>query len=131
MQENDKNGPIRDDEAKKRLQGDLRSNREEAREMEPSAEDQPEAERDPRALRTGGTPDGMSPRDVELRSEMAQYLGRHLYPTGREEVLDALRSEHAPDRLVDLVAGLPADGRYRNVQELAQALGLHTEAHRS
>ncbi|NSC20790.1 DUF2795 domain-containing protein [Streptomyces albus subsp. chlorinus] len=131
MQENDKNGRIQDDEAKKRLRGDLRSNREEAREMEPSGEDQPEADRDPQALRTGGTPAGMTPRDVELRSEIARYLGRHLYPTGREEVLDALRAEHAPDRLVDLAAGLPADARYRNVQELVQALGLHTEARRS
>ncbi|MGY1434681.1 DUF2795 domain-containing protein [Streptomyces reniochalinae] len=130
MQENDKNGPIQDDEAKKRLQGDLRSNREEGREMEPSAEDQPEADRDPQAPRTGGTPAGMSARDVELRSEIAQHLGRHLYPTGREEVLDTLRAEHAPDRLVELAESLPADTRYANVQELVQALGLHTEAHR-
>lgn len=131
MQENDKNGPIQDDEAKKRLRGDLRSNREEAREMEPSGEDQPEAVRDPQALRTGGTPAGMSSRDVELRSEIAQYLGRHLYPTGREEVLDTLRAEHAPDRLLELASGLPADARYANVQEIAQALGLHTETRRS
>ncbi|MGP3988834.1 DUF2795 domain-containing protein [Streptomyces sp. 3N207] len=130
MQENDKTGPIQDDEAKKRLRGDLRSNREEAREMEPSGEDQPEPFRDPQALRTGGTPAGMTPRDVELRSEIAQYLGRHLYPTGRQEVLDALRAEHAPDRLVDMAEGLPADARFSNVQELAQALGLHTESRR-
>ncbi|MEW2221858.1 DUF2795 domain-containing protein [Streptomyces sp. NPDC006990] len=130
MQENDKNGPIQDDEAKKRLRGELRSNREEGREMEPSGEDQPEPFRDPQALRTGGTPAGMTPRDVELRSEIAQYLGRHLYPTGRAEVLDALRAEHAPDRLVDMAAGLPADTRFSNVQELAQALGLHTESRR-
>ncbi|GAA2634906.1 DUF2795 domain-containing protein [Streptomyces axinellae] len=130
MQENDKNGPIQDDEAKKRLQGDLRSNRMEGREMEPSGEDQPEPTRDPQALRTGGTPSGMTPRDVELRSEIATYLGRHLYPTDREAVLDALRAEHAPDRLVEMAAGLPADAHYTNVQELAQALGLHTESGR-
>ncbi|MFI8854478.1 DUF2795 domain-containing protein [Streptomyces sp. 891-h] len=130
MQENDKNGPIQDDEAKKRLRGDLRSNREEAREMEPSGEDQPEPFRDPQSLRSGGTPDGMTPRDVELRSEIAQYLGRHLYPTGREEVLDALRAEHAPDRLVEMAQGLPADARFRNVQELVEAMGLHVETRR-
>lgn len=128
MQENDKAGRLQDEEAKKRLQGDLRSNRTEFREMEPSDEDQPEAARDPLALRTGAAPDGMTPRDVELRSEIAQYLGRHLYPTGREEVLDALRAEHAPDRLLDLAARLPADARYSNIQELSEGLGIGTES---
>ncbi|MGW7520214.1 DUF2795 domain-containing protein [Streptomyces sp. NPDC054796] len=131
MQENDKNGPLQDDEAKKRLQGELRSNRVEERELEPSGEDQPDVDLDPHTEHVGGTPPGMTPRDVALRAELARYLGRHVYPADRATVLEALRSEHAPDQLVGLASRLPEDGRFANAQELAQALGLGTETRRT
>lgn len=131
MQENDKNGPLQDDEAKKRLQGELRSNRKEERELEPSGEDQPEVDRDPQAARSGATPPGMTPRDVALRTEFAQHLGRHIYPADREAVLEALREDNAPDRLVDMGARLPAETTFANVQEIVRALGLGTESRRT
>ncbi|MDJ1134548.1 DUF2795 domain-containing protein [Streptomyces iconiensis] len=130
MQENDKNSPLRDDEAKKRLQGELASNREEERLLEPSGEDQPEPGSDPQALRTGSTPEGMTPRDVELRTELAQHLGRHLYPVDRDGVVDALREQHAPDRLVELAGRLPMEKQYANVQEIVRDLGIGTEQRR-
>lgn len=131
MQENDKTTPLRDEEAKKRLQGELASNRVEERLLEPSGEDQPEPDLDPRGLRTGGTPEGMTARDVELRAEIAQYLGRHVYPVDRAGVLDALREQHAPDRLVELAGRLPEGASYANVQELVRDLGLGTEGPRA
>lgn len=131
MQEKDKNGPLQDEEAKKRLQGELRGNRKEEREFEPSGEDQPEVDLDPQAARTGSTPPGMTQRDVEVRTELAQHLGRHIYPADREAVLDALREDNAPDRLIDLCMQLPLENRFANVQEIVQALGLGTESHRT
>lgn len=131
MQETGKNGPLRDDEAKKRLQGELRSNLEEERRMEPSGEDQPAVDRDPRSAGTGGTPPGMNAQDVELRAELAQHLGRHVYPAGRDSVLAALRKNHAPDRLRELAAQLPVEAEYANVQEIMRDLGFGTETHRT
>ncbi|MET7298903.1 DUF2795 domain-containing protein [Embleya sp. NPDC005575] len=80
----------------------------------------------------GGTPSGMSATDVQTRSELARHLARDVYPADREALLARMREEAAPDHLVDLVAGLPTDGfDYENVQQLARALGLGTEDHRT
>ncbi len=129
----DKTGPLRDEELKKELEGELRTGRstrmEEEREPQPPGEDQPQADVAPGTALTGGTPPGMTPVDVELRSELARHLGRAPYPASGEEVLDALRRNHAPDRLVDLAARLPRDQRYGNVQDIARALGV--EGHRT
>jgi hypothetical protein len=85
-----------------------------------------------RASSVGGTPPGMSASDVRTRSELARHLGRDVYPADREALLARLREEAAPDHLVDLVAGLPTDGfDYESVQQLARALGLGTEDHRT
>lgn len=131
MQENDKNGPLQDDEAKKRLQGELRSNREEERSLEPSGEDQPDPELDEQTPRTGAAPEGMSHQDVQVRTELAQHLGRHVYPADRAAVVDALREENAPDRLVGLAQQLPVETRFENVQQIMEALDFHTESHRT
>jgi hypothetical protein len=109
----DKAGPLRDDEIKKRMQGELR------------------AEWAPDTELVGGTPPGMTSDDVELRAELARYLGRGLFPADRAAVLETLRRNNAPDRLTDLAGQLPEDGTYRNVQDIARALGLGVEDHRT
>ncbi|MFC9220544.1 DUF2795 domain-containing protein [Streptomyces hygroscopicus] len=130
----DKVGPLRDDELKKRTQGEIRADRatrvEEDREPQPSGEDQPVAERAPDTGLTGGTPSGMTAEDVRSRSELARYLGRD-YPADRGTVLETLRDNNAPDRLVSLAARLPEGESYRNVQDIARALGFGVEDHRS
>ncbi|MDP9615725.1 DUF2795 domain-containing protein [Streptomyces demainii] len=131
----DKVGPLRDDELKKRTQGEIRADRatrvEEDREPQPSGEDQPVAERAPDTGLTGGTPSGMTAEDVRSRSELARYLGRDLYPADRGTVLETLRDNNAPDRLVSLAARLPEGESYRNVQDIARALEFGVEDHRS
>jgi hypothetical protein len=72
----------------------------------------------------------MSAQDVELRSALASHLGKEIYPARRDQLLVRLGEENAPDRLVSLVAGLPADEEFENVQDIAVALGLHVETER-
>lgn len=130
-----KTGPLRDDEAKKQLQGELSADRptraEEEREPQPPGEDQPGTDRDPEGELVGGTPPGMGPDDVALRAELARHLGRGLYPADRASVLATLRENNAPDRLLAMAADLPQGARFRNVQDIANALGLGTETRRT
>jgi hypothetical protein len=123
----DKIGPARDETMKKQLRGENRA--EEAREIQPAGEDQPAATRAPGAPLTGATPHGMTAEDVETRAELAQHIGRSVYPADKNAILRALREHHAPDRLQELAQRLPADGRFENVQSVAEALGLGTEDH--
>ncbi|OPC79697.1 hypothetical protein B4N89_00925 [Embleya scabrispora] len=82
--------------------------------------------------RVGGTPPGMTPGDVELRSELARHLGRDVYPATRDSLLATLRDNNASDDLVRIATGLPDDDtRYANMQDVARALGLGTEEHRT
>ncbi|GGX09613.1 DUF2795 domain-containing protein [Streptomyces noursei] len=131
----DKTGPARDDMMKKQLRSQLTMDRslraDENRELEPAGEDQPVAAPSPESVYRGGTPHGMSERDVGVRSELAQYLGRSLYPAERNDIIRTLRSNHAPDRLVTMAEQLPAHHRYGNVQGIAESLGLGTEDRRS
>ncbi len=122
-----KTGPLHDDELKKRMQGELKGGHstraQEELEPEPPGEDQPAASRSPYTARSGTTPPGMTPEDVELRTELAQHLGRSVYQADRTKVLDTLREHHAPDRLIDTAAELPDGRRYGNVQEIMRTLG--------
>lgn len=131
----DKLGSLQDEEIKKEMQGELRANRssraEEWRELDPPGEDQPEVDRAPDTTLTGGVPPGMSPDDVETRNELARHLGRSVHPADRAAVLDTLRQNNAPDRLIDRAARLPEDAEFRNVQDIARALGLGVEDHRT
>jgi hypothetical protein len=126
----DKTGPLRDDEMKKEMQGALKGGRstrvEEEHELQPSGEDQPNADRSPNATLPGSTPPGMTPEDVELRTELARHLGRGLYPADREKVMATLRENNAPDALVDTAAALPAGSQYNSVQDILSALGRGT-----
>ncbi|GAA2101174.1 hypothetical protein GCM10009801_74210 [Streptomyces albiaxialis] len=120
----DKMSPVRDDEIKKEMQGELKADRalrvEEEHELQPAGDDQPEAGRAPEApLATS--------ESVALRSDLARHLERGIYPADRSAVLACLRRNHAPDRLLDVAARLPAGDTFTNVQDLADALGLETE----
>lgn len=130
----DKTGPRRDDERKHEVSGLTTGGHEpraeEWREQEPWGEDQPEADMAPDVDLAGGTPPGMSQRDVKVRSDLAKYLGRGVYPADRAGLLRQLEEASAPDELVELVRGLPQDGQYANVQQVSERLGIHTEDHR-
>jgi Protein of unknown function (DUF2795) len=129
----DKHGPHLDEAMKREVEPIIRAGR--ARNVddwnpETSADDQPEAGAAPGTTLVGGTPPGMTPEDVAARAELASYLGKSVYPAARDDLLVVLAERSAPDRLVQLVAGLPADERFTNVNDLAGALGLGVERKR-
>lgn len=127
QQRGDKHGPLQDENLKGETQGLEKGDREtraaEWRAQEPSGEDQPEVDRAPDDMYTGATPPGMSSDDVEGRSELAVHLNPSIYPARRDDLVEDLRENNAPDRLVDQVAGLPGGREFRNVQEVWEALG--------
>jgi hypothetical protein len=130
-QGNSKHGPAHDESLKHATQGLIRAGRsthaEEWRDPEPAGEDQPSV--NPHTL-GGGVPPGMTPQDVADRSALASYLGPAIYPAGREQLLATLNQTNAPERLSSAVASLPPDREFRNVQEIAVALGLAVEKER-
>jgi hypothetical protein len=77
-------------------------------------------------------PESMSPQDVQDRSELARWLGRAVFPAGRDEVIDHLRAQNAPESVVASVFGAPADARFGSSGELWRALhgGENVETHR-
>lgn len=135
MERSSKHGPMLDEAMKHETESIVRSTREshveEWREAEPSGEDEP----DVTPLLTGGvepgTPDGMTPEDVELRAEVARFLRPSVFPAVRTVLVQTAVDEDAPARIVELLNRL-ADGReYVNMQDVWASIGGGTEAHRS
>jgi len=131
---NTKHGVARDEQMKNELataarNGDTTPAAEWADPEAPGTE-QPDVAAEPNGALVGGVPPGMTPEDVQLRSALAAHLGKEIYPARRDELLIRLREESAPDRLVHLVAGLPAEEEFANVQDIAVELGLHVESQR-
>ncbi|MFC3574248.1 DUF2795 domain-containing protein [Streptomyces yaanensis] len=111
----------RDDEMKHELQELLRSGHptrtEEWHDPEPTADDDP-------ALWAGPVlPTPWSAGSVaSVRYELGRILGRTAFPARAAELIDDLRSRHAPDTLVEPLRRLPRSARYANAQELAEAV---------
>lgn len=131
MDSSDKTGPLRDDELKAETAGLFRANRqtraEEWHEIEPSGEDEPDVDRAPDSTLTGGTPDGMTADDVQLRSQLATYLGREIYPAVREQLIGVAMDQHAPDAVVERIKRLPSGRQFTNVNDVWAALGGSVE----
>ncbi|UQA97012.1 DUF2795 domain-containing protein [Streptomyces halobius] len=130
----EKIGPARDDLLKKQIQRELAGNRsvraEEERDLQPAGGEPLVAPANPDTVFTGAPPRGMTAQDVGVRSELAQHLGRSVYPAGKSTIIATLRRNNAPDELVALAERLPQDERFGNIQSIAQSLGLGTEEHR-
>lgn len=131
----DKHSPLVDEALKHETEGMVRAGRdthaEEWKTAEPSGEDQPDADRAPDATLIGGTPDGMTPDDVEGRAEVASYLGKGIYPAVREQLIGAAMDRNAPDRVVSLIKRLPSGREFANINDVWTALGGGVEQHRS
>ncbi|WP_181764735.1 DUF2795 domain-containing protein [Streptomyces albidus (ex Kaewkla and Franco 2022)] len=117
----------RDEEAKRELEGWLRSGHptraEEWADAEPSADDDPEITERPVGMPLAPE-DRKEADDEEVRSELARHLGRHAFPADRNGLKRALMDQYAPDWQVETVRELPKDGgTYQNVQEVMAALG--------
>ena len=111
------------------VQGGHDPRAEEWRDPEPSGEDQPIAAATLGAEDRRGTPPGMSPADVQARSDLARFLGTSAFPGTREELLETARENQAPDDVLGRIVSAP-NGPFQNVQELARATGIGTEEER-
>jgi hypothetical protein len=133
---NAKHGPSRDDAMAHDVEGYVRARRdtraEEWRSAEPPAEESPATAARPDGGRRGSAPPGMTLSDVEERSELARWLGRAVFPADRDEVLDHLRHQNAPEHVVQRVGAAPDDTLYGSLGELWRALhhGEHVESRR-
>jgi hypothetical protein len=116
----------RDDEAKREMQGRIRSGHptraEEWDDPEPGADDDPEVTERP--VPVLGAAAQAEAEDEALRSDLARHLGRSAFPADRDGLKRTLLDQYAPDSLVETVRELPKDGdSYANVQEVMVALG--------
>ena len=75
----------------------------------------------------GGTPPGMDRKDVVGRSELARRLQPSVFPATRKQLLESAEETNAPDVIRSLLARLPEDQSYENVQDVWRALGGGTE----
>ena len=77
-----------------------------------------------------GTPPGMDAEDVEMRSEIARFLEPSRYPVSRTDVIAIAAQHQAPPRVIARLQRLP-DQEFATMQEIASALGIGTEEHRT
>jgi hypothetical protein len=97
---------------------------------EPSGEDQPDVDLAPDGTLAGGVPDGMSEADVELRSEIASYLGKECWPCDAEQLLFKAAEMSAPEHVLNRLRDLPGGRTFENMQDAWSALQGGVEAHR-
>ena len=130
----DKHGARMDDALAHEVDGTVsagRSSRGQSwRDPEPSGEDQPDVDLRPDGALHGGVPAGMTEDDVELRSELAQALGKEVYPAAAAELMAKAQESSASDRILDLLERLPAEEFFANVQDVWSSLGGGVEQHR-
>jgi hypothetical protein len=124
----DKHGPRLDDELRAESQSVLRgapveSRAQEGREKEGPGEDQPTPQSRPGAAGLFWQGQEMDQDEVEARSNLARHLEPGVFPAGREELLASARETHAPDGVLSLLARLPGEPTFENVQAVWLALG--------
>jgi hypothetical protein len=127
--ESSKHGPRLDEEMEKEDQTILRSGQpahtEEWRQTEPF--DEPHLETEMPGEEEPAAPRGMTPADVERRSDIARWLPPHKFPADRDTLLPFLQHEGAPDDVVDAIASLPARRKFATIGEVVRALGIPYE----
>ena len=80
---------------------------------------------------TGGAPPGMTYDEVEQRSRLGRYIPRSSLPGDREALVLGAKTLEAPDDVIAQLASLPAEERFRTVNEIWAALGHHNEERRT
>lgn len=78
----------------------------------------------------GGTPEGMSPDDVEIRSELARSLRPSVFPAHPSQLVEVAEAEQASRLLIAFLRRLP-DRQYEVLEDVYEALGEPGEQHRS
>jgi hypothetical protein len=77
-----------------------------------------------------GTPAGTDPGDIERRAQIAEALGKEVWPGDRDALIAKARESNALDSVLSALHRLPAGRTFENVQEVSAALGIGTEQHR-
>jgi hypothetical protein len=135
MEQTGKHGPRQDEQLSHEVAGEVQSGRrtraEEWREPEPADEQGRPGEVNTLPEDRRGSPPGMTHADVEARSEIARFLDPSMLPADRDALVASAESHQAPGPVLDRLRSLPAGQRYENVQAVARALGIGTEAHRT
>jgi hypothetical protein len=62
--------------------------------------------------------------DLETRSQIAQALGKEVWPADRDTLLAVATDNGASDRVLALLSRLPGDRTWTNVQDVSVALGV-------
>ncbi|WP_336923613.1 DUF2795 domain-containing protein [Aquipuribacter sp. SD81] len=75
-------------------------------------------------MSTASGADRPTSTDVGTRSEIAQALGKEVYPADRDRLVAVATGHDASDRVLDLLRGLPEGRVFDNVQEVAVAAGV-------
>lgn len=131
----DKHGPRLDDALAGETEAIVRSGHtgrsEESREPEPSADDQPDVDLAPDTTSPGGTPDGMTPGDVEGRAELARFLRPSVFPADAATLARVARDHGATDFVLGELGRLKQGTTFGNIQDVWQALGHGVETHRN
>jgi hypothetical protein len=132
---NNKHSARLDDQMEHEVQGMMKAERptraEEWKEAEPAGEDQPDPGRhEVTDEHQPAVSPGLTPEDVELRSQIAIALPRAVFPADESGLLAHLVDDNAPDRLRQLISQLPSGQVFNQVSEVVEALGLHKEDHR-
>ncbi len=129
-----KHGPRLDEQLAHEVSGltaaDRSTHAQEWKDPEPSGEDQPDVDRYPDGTLVGGTPDGLSPDEVEMRSEVAAALGKNVWPASGAVLVRQAEANSAADRVVDLLSRLKPDQQYENLQDAWTSLGAGSEQQR-
>jgi hypothetical protein len=63
---------------------------------------------------------------------LGRWLGRAVFPADRDEVIDHLRHQNAPEHVIELLGAAPDDTLYGSLGQLWRALhhGGHVESRR-
>ncbi|MGW4640622.1 DUF2795 domain-containing protein [Sphaerisporangium sp. NPDC004334] len=128
----DKHGPRLDEEIKHETagltRGGVTGHAEEWREPEPVSDAEDDLR--PQGYAPGhepGVAPGMTQNEVDQRSNLARWLVEVHYPADRDEILAHAEGNPAvPDAVVRALRDLP-DGSFRNIADMAEALGLGRE----
>lgn len=130
----DKHGPRLDDELKHETEGLVRgegpTHAEPFKEPEPVETDTGHDPTSARTARSGGAPPGMTPRDVEDRSMLAQVLVGIDYPVTPHTLAEHAVDMGAPEIAITALEDLP-DREYAGLTDILDELGRGREDRRT
>ncbi|GGM14097.1 DUF2795 domain-containing protein [Dactylosporangium sucinum] len=77
--------------------------------------------------RAFGTPAGMTPEDIEARSELGRFIPKASLPGDRDDLIAGATEMNAPDEVIDVLSRLPEGEVYDTVYQAWAALGGRNE----